>query len=285
MRSEAGGVEVGDRHQGVDAGIGVAAADTGEAMVDEDAVVVVERDEVGDGAEGDEVEVVGEAQGIRPAALRKQAAAQGKQQVEGDADAGEVFAGKGAVAPVRVNDSVRRRQGFTGQVVVGDDDVNAARTGSSDGIVALDAVVHGKDKPRCIRQVGESGEAEAVAVHAAVRDEPGNIRAELAQDAHGERGRRRAVHVVVTIDEDGLAVADSVVKAVKRGVEAGEVVRRQQVLQAFFDFVVMVETAGVDVFHERVPVGGQRGGVNAQGAGGDHGVCAVVFSARGECGR
>ena len=161
----------------------------------------------------------------------------------------------------------------------------AARAGGANGVVALDAVIHGEDKARCIRQVGESGEAEAVAVYAAVRDEPGNIRAELAQDAHGERGRRRAIYVVVAIDEDGLAVADSVVEAVKRGVEAGEVVRRQQVLQAFFDFVVMVETAGVDVFHERVPVGGQRGGVNAQGARGDHGVCAVVFSARGECSR
>ena len=72
-------------------------------------------------------------------------------------------------------------------------------------------------------------------------------------------------------------MADSVVKAVKRGVEAGEVVRRQQVLQAFFDFVVMVETAGVDVFHERVPVGGQRGGVDAQGAGGDHGCVLWSF--------
>ena len=59
MCGEAGGIKVGDRHQGVDAGIGVAAADAGEAMVDEDAVVVVERDEVGDGAEGDKVEVVG----------------------------------------------------------------------------------------------------------------------------------------------------------------------------------------------------------------------------------
>ena len=61
MCAEVGGVLVGNGEQGADAGVALAAADAGDTVVDEDAVVVVKRYEVGDGAEGDEVEVVGEA--------------------------------------------------------------------------------------------------------------------------------------------------------------------------------------------------------------------------------
>ena len=56
MCAEVGGFEVGDGEQRADAGVRLAASDAGKAVVDEDAVVVVKRDEVGDGAEGDEVE-------------------------------------------------------------------------------------------------------------------------------------------------------------------------------------------------------------------------------------
>ena len=55
-------------------------------------------------------------------------------------------------------------------------------------------------------------------------------------------------------------------KAVKRGGEVGEVVRRQQVLQAFFDFVMPGKAAGVDVFDQRVPVFRQGFGADARGA-------------------
>ena len=277
MCAEVGGFEVGDGEQRADAGVRLAASDAGKAVVDEDAVVVVKRDEVGDGAEGDEVEVVGEAQLFRPAALCAQVLAQGEEEVEGDTDAGEVFAGEGAVAAVGVDGGDGVGQGVAGQVVVGDEGVDAAGARGGDGFVAAGAVIHGEDEAGRGRQSGKAGEAEAVAVRAAVRDEPVHVGAQLAQDAHGEGGGGGAIDVVVAIDEDGFVRAQRALKAVKRGGEVGEVVRRQQVLQAFFDFVVPGKAAGVDVFDQRVPVFRQGFGADARGAGGEHGCVFGVW--------
>ena len=109
-------------------------------------------------------------------------------------------------------------------------------------------------------------------MRAAARDEPVHVGTELAQDAHGEGGGGRAIDVVVAIDEDGFVAGNGAVKAVESGFQVGKAVRRQQVLQTFFDFVVPGKAAGVDVFDQRVPVVWQGFGADARGAGGDHGV-------------
>ena len=132
--------------------------------------------------------------------------------------------------------------------MVSNQGVDAARAGGGDGFVAAGAVIDGEDEAGRAWQRGESGEAEAVAVGAAVGDEPVHVGTELAQDAHGEGGGGGAIDVVVAVNEDGFAGGKGVVKAGKGRGDVGQVVRRQQVLQAFFDFVVAGKAAGVDVF-------------------------------------
>jgi hypothetical protein len=99
-----------------------------DALRDQDAVVGVELDHVGHRAQRHQVEQVVQLRlglGVEHAAPA-QFGAQGQQHIEHHADAGQVLAREAALGLVRVDDHARRRQRVARQVVVGDDDFDAA---------------------------------------------------------------------------------------------------------------------------------------------------------------
>ena len=109
------------------------------------------RHDVGDGAEGDQVEervqpgLIGGSEVAALAQLRPQR----QQHVEGDAAAGELLAGEAAARLARVDDDVGRGQAHLAvddrrQVVVGDHDREPVRRGAGDAVDAGDAVVDGE---------------------------------------------------------------------------------------------------------------------------------------------
>ncbi len=108
----AGQGAAGHLEQGFDAGPGLAVADAGQALGHQQAVVRVEPHHVGDGAQGDQIQQVGQI-GLGPAregAAFAQLGAQGGEHVEHDADAGEMLAGEGAAGLVGIDDEgVRQR--------------------------------------------------------------------------------------------------------------------------------------------------------------------------------
>jgi hypothetical protein len=71
--------------------------------------------------------------------------AQGQQHVEHHADAGQVLAREAAFGLVRIDDDARGRQRVGRQVVVGDDDFDAAPVRLGHAVDAGDAVVDGDD--------------------------------------------------------------------------------------------------------------------------------------------
>ena len=109
FRVAAGGLE-----QRGEAGLQLAGAHALQALADQDAVVAVELDDVGDGAERDEVEQAGEVGFglVGEEAALAQFGAQGEHDVEHDADAGDALGREVAARLVRVHDAVGLRQAF-----------------------------------------------------------------------------------------------------------------------------------------------------------------------------
>ena len=253
----------------------MAGADAPEALGDEAAVVGVEFDDVGDGAQGDQGQ-----QGVEPglgggadAAALAQLGAQGQQHVEHDADAGQVFAGEGAAGLVGVDDDGGGRQGGAGQVVVGDEHLQAGVQRGLHAFDAGDAVVHGE------QQVGVAlghalcdGGGEAVAVGDAVGHEVVQVLcAQHAQPAQGGGAGGGAVAVVVGNDADALLALDGVGQQAGGfggALQAGRAGGRQQAGEGVVDFFGLLHAAGgIQARQQRVPA------------------CSSAQAARGEGGR
>ena len=93
--------------------------------MDQDPVVAIERHDIGHRTQCNQIQIVGHV-GCRqtpfgePSALA-QVTAQAQQHVEDHSDTGQRLGREGTAGQVRVDQGVRRRQFFTGQVVIGDD--------------------------------------------------------------------------------------------------------------------------------------------------------------------
>ena len=159
----------------------VAAANAVQALRDENAVVLVELHDVGDGAEGDEVR-----QSVKPRLRRRgedsappQFGSKRKKHVVHHAAARERLALKGAVPKIGVHDAVGVGQRFRGQVVVGDEDLEPQGLCVRHAFDARDAVVHRHNEvgagSRLAAEVDDFGrkpvpELEAVGHHVACRN-------------------------------------------------------------------------------------------------------------------
>ena len=99
--------------------------DPPQSLLDEDAVVAVEGNHVGHRAEGDEVQKRSEIR--RFAALHTLAppGAQRAEDIEHHADPGEALAREAVPPAVGIDDGVGRGQLRAGQVVIGDQDIDA----------------------------------------------------------------------------------------------------------------------------------------------------------------
>ena len=197
-----------DGEERADACVRAAEPDAVEALGDEDAVVLVELHDVGDGAECDEVD-----EGVEPglgllrvdASLAKQRP-EGEEHVVHDAHARKGFRGEGRVREVRIYDADGGRKLGAGQMVVGDDDVDAELRGMAHGFGGGDTVVDGEEHVGARRACGEQvdhGAGEAVAVMDAVRHEVVGLHAHHAEssDRHGAGGGA----VAVVVGDDGHA--------------------------------------------------------------------------------
>ena len=174
------------------------ACERAEAGERERAVLVDERNDVGDRRERDQVEVPRERLVTR--------AEQRLAELVDDARAAEL--GERVVGGPRGDDGAVRER-LARPVMVRDDDLEPARPRLGDLLDRGHAAVDGEDEPAAL--VGEPRKRfalDAVALLEAARQVPDDVRAELAQDEHRERGRADAVRVVVPVDADALAGGD-----------------------------------------------------------------------------
>jgi hypothetical protein len=148
-----------------------AGADAAQALRHQAAVVGVELHHVGHGAERDqrqqriELGLRGHVEHAAPAQL----GAQRQQHIEHHADAGDALALELAAGLVGVDQHVGHGQLGAGQVVVGDQHLQAARLGGGHAVDAGDAVVHGDQHVgAAVGHALGNGRREAVAVDHAV---------------------------------------------------------------------------------------------------------------------
>jgi plasmid stabilization system protein ParE len=104
-----------------------------------------------------------------------------------------MFARKVLTGIVGIHDDIGRRQAFARQVVIGDQDLHAARARCTYTRMTGDAIVHGDQKIGAVwRNFRHQGGAQTVAVTQSIRNQKVHMaRAEQAQPAH--RKRRAAI--------------------------------------------------------------------------------------------
>ncbi len=198
-----------------------------QAEFGQDAVLPGEGDDVGDGAQGHQVQVLlqlGVGQGI--------GAVEGLQQLVGHAHPGQLLVGIGAVLALGVEHRHRPGQALLGLVVIGDDAVDPQAPGVVHLGVGGYAAVHRQEQagPAAPGLV-DSGLGQAVTVARPVGKEAGDLRAELGQSPVEEGGAGDAVDVVVAVDHDGAAGADRLLQALHGRLHPGHQERVVQVVQ------------------------------------------------------
>jgi hypothetical protein len=214
-------------HEGAETGLDWVAK-FAEAEGGDDAIFPFERDGVGDGGDGNELEEGGDETALEAEALGFGVFAcvgcgeqEGVGEFEGDCCAAEGFEGVGAVSLSGVQDG----NGFgnasciVGEMVIGDDQIDSEGFcfgGSGEG---ADAGVYADDET----DAGCGGLAEDTGLHAVafaeavgdvVGDDGGRIFGRGAFDGGFEKnGGGGAVDVVVAVDEDGFSGADCMLDA------------------------------------------------------------------------
>ena len=199
---DAAGVDARDVHQRLQAGL-AGAGEPAQARAHEPAVLARERDDVGDGGERDQVEVLVGRVGVLPRA--------GQQRLgELVGDAGRAQVGARVAAEPRVHDrGVGQRAVGARRVVVGDHHLHPGRARGGDLGDRRDRAVDGDQQVGAARgEPLDGGGGEPVAVVDAARQVPVDVGAQRAQRAHEDRGRGDAVDVVVAVDGDARAPAD-----------------------------------------------------------------------------
>ena len=224
----------GDLHQRLNARPRPAGANAPQALMHQDAVVAVERNDVGHGAHGDEIEPVGQVR-FRPGVevpTCAQHAAHGAHQVVGDADAGQMRARESGVRQVRIHQRERGRQFLARQVVVGHHHIHASRARHFHAVDARYAVVHRHQHLRlALQSDAHQFGRQSIAELETVGDEKADVLfvgAERPQQRDAERGSRGAVGIEVADDQDALALLHSRRQPLRRPLDVGQRVRGMQ---------------------------------------------------------
>ena len=107
--------------------------------------------------------------------------------------------------------------------MVGDDQVNAELPGASRGLGAANAAIHGHDQldALSVQTVDRRG-LQAVAIGQAFGNEMRDVRAEQLEGPAKDHRRGDAVHVVVAVHGNPLAIGDRRGEPIHRAFEAGE---------------------------------------------------------------
>jgi len=216
-------VHARDLHQRPEAQL-LRTCERAEAGERERAVLVDERNHVGDRRERDQVEVARQSLVTRTE--------QRLSELVDDARAAEL--GERVVGGPRGDEGAVRER-FAGPVMIRDDDLEPARPRLGNLLDRGHAAVDGEDEPAAL--VGEPRKRfalDAVALLEAARQMPDNVRTELAQDEHRERGGADAVRVVVPVHADARSGCDGALDRVDaRGhvAEQERIVARQRSFQ------------------------------------------------------
>ena len=208
-------IAAGDREEREQAGPRAARADSCKSVADERPIDTVERGDVGDRAQRDEIEKGREIRlgAVREMPARAQHGAGCDQHIEHHTDARQMFRRKRASGLIRIDDHRGRGQRRGREMMIGDQHVDAARGRRRDAIVTRDAVVDGDEEARRHRgRLGDDLRREPVAVFESIRHEEADVRSHRAESAHADDARRRAIGIVVGDDHDPLACRDRVGK-------------------------------------------------------------------------
>ena len=258
-------------HQRLDAGATTAGPDPLQPLMNQDAVVAIQRHHVGHGAEGHQIEVIRHVGGAQPLALIPAALAQmgveGRHQIEGDPDPGQRLGGEVAAMLVGVHYRVGVRQLLTRQMVIGNQYLHAGRLGRRHPGDAGDAVVH-RDQ-----ELGAAGHrqlddlrGEAITELEAVGHQKIDVAtAHGAQGQHAQRRAGGAVAVKVTDDENAFLRRQRLGQQRHRLRHAEQTLGRQQLVGAALQQGrVFYPAAGEDLAKQRVQGGGQMGIINSR---------------------
>ena len=217
-------------------------ADAAQTLLDQNAVIGIERHHIGDGAKGDQIEQLSEvglaAMTLKPA-TPTQFSAGGDEQVEHDPNPGQVLAGEGTAWLIGVDQSGGLRQLGARQVMVGNQHRQAELAGALKPSVAGDAIVDGDDQiwPTFGGDIDDDG-AEAVALgKAAWHKKIERTGAERAQAEYGHRGASRTIGIVIADDEQ-LALGLDVI-----GEQGGSGIDTKQLVHGVNGAEAMIQAA------------------------------------------
>ena len=116
------GLRAGGFEQRADTGNAASGAYALQALRDQDAVVPIQRNDVGDRAERDQIEEFGGLEIVAVRGVRERG-----DDVERDADAGQGRAAERRPGEVRIDDHVGARQRRAGQMMIGHEHLDAQR--------------------------------------------------------------------------------------------------------------------------------------------------------------
>ena len=167
-----------------------------------------------------------------PAGLA-QRAVDASDQEESHADRSHLAVRAVFVEPVGVDHGISRRQRRFAEVMIDDDDIEALVSGGFEGAMRGDTAIDGDDDARALRpQFCQCRCVWAIAFALPVGHVDNRVRADRDEEALKQRGRGRAIDVVIAEDRDGLAVADCSDEAFDRAIHIAKMRRiRQTVAQ------------------------------------------------------
>lgn len=178
-------------------------------MLDEDPVFVEQRDDVSDGSERDQVKSLAQIRILAAITIFASVLEESVADFEGHADACQLLDLLGGAWKLGVDD----REGFqrfaAGCVVVGDDQVQLTVFRQLDGVVRGDSAVDCQEQVALVGLcLGDGFDGKPVAVVNPMGKIAFYYSAVFPEDPCDKRGRRNAVRVIVSVDEDSLSVVD-----------------------------------------------------------------------------
>ena len=186
-----------------------------EAFPHQDAVFPHQRHHVGYRAEGRQFAVHFQ-QFLRRAAFQRGA------ELESHPGAAQALERAGVVGAARVHHGHRLGQRRAGQVMVGNDQVQAQFPGASGLLHSGNAVVHGNDQREALgRQIFQCGAGQPVPA-AACGQLAAHMRAQAGQAFIQDSGGADPVHIIVAVDHDGFFLFDGLPDAGHRPVHIFE---------------------------------------------------------------
>jgi hypothetical protein len=166
----------------------------------EPAIVPVERSDVGNRAERDQIEP--RPQIDRRSDRRAHRGADGKREPS----AAQALVRKTAVVAMRIQECERRKRLVRHEMMVDDDDVDPDRVRGRDALVIARAAIARHDQRRArLERARQRRMRKTVSAFEAVGDQGAHVGAEERENAAEDRRARRAIDVVVAEDDDALA--------------------------------------------------------------------------------